>query len=110
MRLTVVGCSGSGPGPDSAASSYIVEQDGFRLLVDLGNGAFGPLQRFLDPAEIDAIFLSHLHADHCLDIPPFVVWHRYSSPEPRRRIPLYAPVGAPRRLAGERQGPSAGGA
>jgi ribonuclease BN (tRNA processing enzyme) len=99
MRLTVVGCSGSGPGPDSAASCYLVEQDGFRLLVDLGNGAFGPLQRFLDPGEIDAIFVSHLHADHCLDIPPFVVWHRYSSPEPRRRVPLYAPVGAPRRLA-----------
>jgi len=99
VRLTVVGCSGSGPGPDSPASSYLVEHDGFRLLVDLGNGAFGPLQGIVDPAELDAIFLSHLHADHCLDIAPFVVWHRYSDQRRRPRVPLYAPVGADRRLA-----------
>ena len=99
MKLTVVGCSGSGPAPDSAASCYLVEHDGFRLVVDLGNGAFGPLQGVVDPADIDAIFLSHMHADHCMDIPPFVVWHRYSAPEPRRRVALYAPVTAPRRLA-----------
>ncbi|MCW2531495.1 MAG: beta-lactamase domain protein, partial [Blastococcus sp.] len=36
MKLTVVGCSGSGPGPKSPASSYLVEHDGFRLLLDLG--------------------------------------------------------------------------
>jgi ribonuclease BN (tRNA processing enzyme) len=99
VRLTVVGCSGSGPGPDSAASCYLVEHDGFRLVVDLGSGAFGPLQGVLDPAEIDAIFLSHMHADHCLDIAPFVVWHRYSAQSGRPRLPLYAPVGADRRLA-----------
>jgi ribonuclease BN (tRNA processing enzyme) len=99
MRLTVVGCSGSGPGPDSAASCYLVEHDGYRLVLDLGSGAFGPLQGVLDPGDIDAIFLSHMHADHCLDIAPFVVWHRYSSQARRRRVPLYAPVGADRRLA-----------
>ncbi|MDP9461497.1 MAG: MBL fold metallo-hydrolase, partial [Actinomycetota bacterium] len=42
MKLTVVGCAGSAPGPKSAASCYLVEHDGFRLLLDLGNGAFGP--------------------------------------------------------------------
>ncbi|MGY1814593.1 MBL fold metallo-hydrolase [Blastococcus sp. SYSU D00820] len=99
MRLTVVGCSGSGPGPASAASCYLVEHEGFRLLVDLGNGAFGPLQALTDPEGIDAVFLSHLHADHCLDVAPFVVWHRYSGRSSRRRIPLIAPAGADRRLA-----------
>ena len=99
MKLTVVGCSGSGPGPKSPASSYLVQHDGFTLLLDLGNGAFGPLQGFLDPAEIDAVFLSHLHADHCLDVAPFVVWHRYAGPQERSLVPLYAPVGAERRLA-----------
>ena len=39
MRLTMVGCSGSMPGPNSAASCYLLEADGFRLVVDLGNGA-----------------------------------------------------------------------
>ena len=99
MRLTVVGCSGSAPGPSSAASCYLVEHDGFRLVLDLGNGAFGPLQSAADPASIDAVFLSHLHADHCLDVAPFVVWHRYSGRSSGRPVPLYAPVGADRRLA-----------
>jgi ribonuclease BN (tRNA processing enzyme) len=99
MRLTVVGCSGSGPGPESPASCYLVEHDGFRLLLDLGNGSFGTLQSFVDPGELDAVFLSHMHADHCLDVAPFVVWHRYSLRSPRPRVPLYAPVGADRRLA-----------
>ena len=73
VKLTVIGCAGSAPGPKSPASCYLVEHDGFRLLLDLGNGAFGPLQGLLDPATIDAVFLSHLHADHCLDVAPFVV-------------------------------------
>ncbi|WP_040337097.1 MBL fold metallo-hydrolase [Candidatus Blastococcus massiliensis] len=99
MRLTVVGCCGSGPGPESPASCYLLEHDGFQLVVDLGNGAFGALQRTIDPAAVDAVFLSHLHADHCLDVAPFVVWHRYSGRSPGKLVPLYAPVGAERRLA-----------
>jgi ribonuclease BN (tRNA processing enzyme) len=99
VKLTVIGCSGSGPGPDSPASCYLVEHDGFRLLVDLGNGAFGPLQSVVDPGDVDAIFLSHLHADHCLDVVPFVVWHRYAARDRPPRVPLYAPLGADRRLA-----------
>jgi ribonuclease BN (tRNA processing enzyme) len=99
MRLTVIGCSGSGPGPTSAASCYLVEHDGFRLLLDLGNGAFGSLLALTDPEGIDAVFLTHLHADHCLDVAPFVVWHRYSGRSSGKRLPLYAPAGAERRLA-----------
>jgi ribonuclease BN (tRNA processing enzyme) len=99
VKLTVVGCAGSAPGPKSPASCYLVEHDGFRLVLDLGNGAFGALQGYADPASIDAVFLSHLHADHCLDVAPFVVWHRYSGRSPEGLVPLYAPVGAERRLA-----------
>jgi ribonuclease BN (tRNA processing enzyme) len=99
VKLTVVGCSGSAPGPASPASCYLVEQDGFRLVLDLGNGAFGPLQSYVDPGSIDAVFLSHLHADHCLDVAPYVVWHRYSGRSSKVRVPLYAPVAAERRLA-----------
>ena len=99
MRLTVVGCAGSAPGPASPASCYLVEHDGFRLVLDLGNGSFGPLQNHVDPGAIDAVFLSHLHADHCLDVAPLVVWHRYSGRSAKVRVPLYAPVAAERRLA-----------
>lgn len=84
MKLTIVGCSGSVPGADSPASSYLVEHEGVRLLLDLGNGAIGPLQRYADPAEVDAILLSHLHADHCLDMCPYVVYHRH---RPGKRLP-----------------------
>ncbi|MGY1742699.1 MULTISPECIES: MBL fold metallo-hydrolase [unclassified Blastococcus] len=99
MRLTVVGCSGSGPGPASAASCYLLEHDGFRVLLDLGNGSFGPLQGVVDPDAVDAVYLSHLHADHCMDVAPFVVWHRWSGRSSGRRIPLVAPPGADQRLA-----------
>ncbi|MCZ2824371.1 MULTISPECIES: MBL fold metallo-hydrolase [unclassified Modestobacter] len=99
MRLTVVGCSGSGPGPSSPASCYLVEHEEFALLLDLGNGSFGALQGLTDPSRVDAVYLSHLHADHCLDAAPFIVWHRYSGRSDGRAVPLYAPVGADRRLA-----------
>lgn len=99
MKLTVVGCAGSAPGPTSPASCYLVEHDGFRLVLDLGNGSFGPLQSYVDPSAVDGVFLSHLHADHCLDVAPFVVWHRYSGRSSEVRVPLYAPVAAERRLA-----------
>lgn len=95
----MVGCSGSGPGPASPASCYLVEHDGFRVLLDLGNGAFGTLQALADPVTVDALYLTHLHADHCLDVAPFVVWHRYSGRSRGRPVPLYAPAGADRRLA-----------
>jgi ribonuclease BN (tRNA processing enzyme) len=99
VKLTVIGCSGSAPGPKSPASCYLLEHDGFRLLLDLGNGAFGSLLSLADPAAVDAVFLSHLHADHCLDVAPFVVWHRYSGRATKAQVPLYAPVAAERRLA-----------
>ena len=99
MRLTIVGCSGSAPGPSSPASCYLVQYEEFSLLLDLGNGSFGALQAVADPADVDAVYLSHLHADHCLDAAPFMVWHRYSGRSDGRTVPLYAPVGADRRLA-----------
>jgi ribonuclease BN (tRNA processing enzyme) len=99
VRLTIVGCSGSVPGPTSAASSYLVEHEGFRLLLDLGSGAFGPLQQHLDPAAVDAVVLSHLHADHCLDLTAMAVHRRHGPARPLPRIPLLGPPGTHDRLA-----------
>ena len=66
--LTVVGCSGSIPGPDSACSCYLVELGGYRLLMDLGTGAIGPLRRHVDASEVDSVFITHAHGDHCHDL------------------------------------------
>jgi ribonuclease BN (tRNA processing enzyme) len=99
VRLTIVGCSGSFPGPDSPASCYLVEADGFRLVLDLGNGALGALQRHAALDGIDAVCLSHLHADHCLDLCSFWVARTYHPEGPRPRIPVYAPAGTAARMA-----------
>ena len=58
MRMTVLGCAGSFPGPDSACSAYLVEADGFRLLIDFGSGALSALQRYAGLHSVDAILLS----------------------------------------------------
>lgn len=99
MKLTVVGCTGGLPGPTSPASCYLVESDGFRLVLDLGNGALGPLQALVAGPDIGAIVLSHLHADHCLDMTVLAVLLRYGPSAPARPIPVLAPPGAAERLA-----------
>ncbi len=91
VRLTIIGCSGSFPGPDSPASCYLVEAEGFRLLVDLGSGALGALQRHAGLQEIDAVWISHLHADHCLDLCCYLVARTYHPDGPMPRIPVYGP-------------------
>jgi ribonuclease BN (tRNA processing enzyme) len=99
MKLTVVGCSGSFPSAESACSSYLVEADGFRLLLDMGNGALGELQRHCGLYDLDAVLLTHLHADHCIDMCSYFVarYYRYDGgmPEP---IPVYGPDGTEARL------------
>lgn len=96
MRLTVLGCAGTFPGPASGCSSYLVEQDGFRLLLDVGPGAIGALQRCGGLLDVDAALVSHLHADHCLDLVPYAYARRY---HPRHRPPPL-PVYGPPRTAG----------
>ncbi len=93
MKVTVLGCSGSLPGPDSPASGHLVEAEGFRLVLDLGNGAFGALQRYVAPQDLDAIVLSHLHPDHCIDLTSYVVAQRYSPFRTGRRLPVIGPAG-----------------
>lgn len=68
MKLTIVGCSGSAPGPESGCSCYLVEHNGYRLLLDHGSGSCGPLMRYAAPESLDQVFISHRHADHYGDL------------------------------------------
>jgi len=99
VKLTVVGCSGSLPGPDGPASCYLLEADGFRLVVDLGNGSLGPLQRYVDIYAVDAVLLSHLHADHCLDLCSYYVARKYHPDGAHPALPVYGPAGTAARMA-----------
>jgi ribonuclease BN (tRNA processing enzyme) len=98
MRLTVVGCAGSFPGPDSAASCYLLEAEGFRLVIDLGNGALGPLQKFTGLFDVDAVCLSHLHLDHCVDLYSYAIARMFSPAGPRPPVPVYGPAGTCERI------------
>ncbi|WP_084960633.1 MBL fold metallo-hydrolase [Thermoactinospora rubra] len=99
MKVTIVGCSGSFPGPDSPASCYLVEAEGYRMLLDFGSGSLGALQRHIGLYDVDAVFLTHLHADHCLDMCGYHVARTYGPAAPYPRIPVFAPADAPARLA-----------
>jgi ribonuclease BN (tRNA processing enzyme) len=98
VQVTVVGWAGSFPSSASPASCYLVEADGFRLVLDLGNGAMGPLQRYTSLTDVDAVCISHLHADHCIDMLSYSVFQNYHPGGPRARIPVYGPAGAHDRL------------
>jgi ribonuclease BN (tRNA processing enzyme) len=106
MRLTVLGKSPSWQDAGGACSGYLVQEDDTAILIDCGNGVFGKLRERVDYVDVDAVVLSHLHADHFLDLVPFAYaltyaprqqpvpvdgWPGTASPA---RPALYAPRGA----------------
>jgi ribonuclease BN (tRNA processing enzyme) len=99
MKLTIVGCSGSFPGPDSAASSYLVEADDYQVVLDLGNGALGQLQRYTTLDRPGAVLFSHLHADHVIDLTSYYVVRRYHPDGQMPTLPVYGPHGSSHRMA-----------
>jgi ribonuclease BN (tRNA processing enzyme) len=99
VRITVLGCSGSVTGPDSPASGYLLTApDAPPLVIDFGGGVLGALQRHADPGSVH-VLLSHLHADHCLDLPGLFVWRRYHPSAPTGKALMYGPSDTWARLA-----------
>lgn len=110
MRITVLGKSPAWQDSGGACSGYLVEdaRDGAttRLLVDCGNGVFGKLRAHVDYVDVDAVVISHLHADHFLDLVPYsyaliyaprqqpVPVHRWPGTSSPARPRLFAPPGA----------------
>jgi ribonuclease BN (tRNA processing enzyme) len=115
VRVTVLGKSPAWQDAAGACSGYLVEEQDFRLLMDCGNGVFSKLRRICDYVDVDAVLISHLHADHFLDLVPYSYALCYAprqQPVPVAGWPgtdnparpqLYAPSGAAemfRRIAG----------
>jgi ribonuclease BN (tRNA processing enzyme) len=71
VRVTVLGKSPAWSDAGGACSGYLVEDGSTALLLDCGNGVFGKLRALRDYVEVDAVVISHLHADHFLDLVPF---------------------------------------
>ena len=109
MRLTVLGCSGTFPGPESACSGYLLEHDGYRLVVDLGAGVLGQLQKHIGLLEVDAVYVSHLHADHCIDLVAYSYARRYHPDGVPPPLPVYGPAGTKQRILASYEEPPSHG-
>lgn len=97
LRLTVLGNSTAVPHPASAAAGYLVEWGDTAVLLDAGQGVIRSLQDLLDPHELTAVVIGHMHADHSLDL----VGLRYLYPwgEPAADpLPVHLPPGGRVRL------------
>ena len=115
MRITILGKSPAWQDAGGACSAYLIEEGPTTLLLDCGNGAFGKLRQHVDYVDVDAVVLSHLHADHFFDLVPFASALTYAprqQPVPVDRWPGTDHAGAARapRARRRRRRPSAASA
>jgi ribonuclease BN (tRNA processing enzyme) len=106
LRLTVIGCSAASERPGGACSSYLVTYGAVNVLMDCGPGSLSVLRQEINPRNLDAIILSHLHADHTLDLVPLAYSLKYGPPtgDERKardeRLALFVPPGGTAFLTG----------
>ncbi|GAA2192383.1 MBL fold metallo-hydrolase [Streptomyces bangladeshensis] len=100
LTLTVLGTASPHPGPDRPCSGYLLSGGGAEVWVDAGPGTFAVLQRHTDPARLTGIWISHLHADHSADLLSAAYAFAFGGMTPPAPVPVYAPEGCARRLAG----------
>jgi ribonuclease BN (tRNA processing enzyme) len=95
VRVTVLGKSPSWQDAGGACTGYLVEEAGFTLLLDCGSGIFAKLREHADYLSVDAVLITHLHADHFFDLVPysFALMHGPRS-EGAGPLALWAPHGA----------------
>ena len=92
MKVTVLGSNATYPSESGPASGYLVQNEGRSVVLDAGPGTALKLLSLVGINEVEGVVISHVHADHCADVAALYFRLRYG-PEPRRRIPLFAPIG-----------------
>lgn len=100
MRLTILGTSAPYPRPDSPCSGYLVQQGGTSIWVDAGTGTLAELQRHVALDELDAIWISHAHADHTADLLTAYYALRFTDLTLARPVPLIGSPGLVDRMVG----------
>ena len=93
MRLTVLGACGAWPEPGQACSGFLLRHEDFRLVIDLGYATMPRMLTHVDAADVDAVFISHGHPDHCADLNP-LLRARAMAGVRLPPLPVYAPAGA----------------
>lgn len=91
-RLYIAGSSSAVPRPGRANSGYLLRSGGRAIAIDIGSGAFARMREVLEPSELDAIVISHMHADHFFDLIPLRYALRYEMPR-ETPLPVYLPPG-----------------
>ena len=97
LRLTVLGCSTAAPHPATPTAGFLVEWGSTAILLDCGQGVIRNLQKVLDPHDLAAIVIGHMHADHYLDIVGLRYLYPWGEPSPVP-LPIYLPPGGRARL------------
>ena len=93
LRVTVLGSSSAVPRPGRACSGYLVEAGGGAIVADLGSGALGNLHRVRASEDVDAVLISHMHADHFIDLIPMRYALKYGPRTHDRKVALWLPPG-----------------
>jgi ribonuclease BN (tRNA processing enzyme) len=104
FSITVLGAATPYPAPDAACSGYLLRAGSAKVWVDAGFGTFQNLQRHLPPAELDAIWISHLHLDHSHDLQTAFYGLAYGDMGLAAPIPVYGPPGWVAKYFGEHAG------
>jgi len=95
LKVQVLGCWAPYPRADQACSGYLLNAGGKNILLDLGHGAFGKLITVFDYLKLDAVFISHLHMDHCADLSclrhALLGCRRLGKIDENWRLPLFIP-------------------
>lgn len=100
MRVTVLGAAASHAGPGQACAGHLVEGGGARVLFDCGNGVLANLYRVTDPLSVDAVFVTHNHPDHFVDLYSMQAMLRYAPSGPAEPMALHMPPGLFDRMQG----------
>lgn len=98
IRLVPVGTGAAFGDPGEVQSSYLVLAGPRRIVLDLGSGSLAALARHMPPEDLDAVVISHLHPDHCVDLFGLHVRMEWG-PGRGRVIPVFGPPALGGRLA-----------